>query len=167
MSLFFRQLLLKWKTKQKKNFKKGSSAWSTHHETQVSSRFPIISKLITRLVSSPAVSSPSERSFSTTRRIEKGDRNRLSEKMTEMLSFINVNMRARIPKVPISWADLEKALYSNQIQLPDLDEPSILELSNGDIDDDSDIFDPPIAAIIIKTTSQGWCRFRDLLNLFK
>ena len=90
---------------------KESSPWQPHHEQELTSRFPIISALRSRLASSPMVSSTSERSFSTTRRIEAKDRNRLSEQTTEMLTLINSNMRSRLPKVPLSWNDIEKALY--------------------------------------------------------
>ncbi len=85
------------------------------------------------------MSSPSERSFSTTRRIEKGDRNRLSEKSTEMLSFININTRPKTPKVPILWKDIHKALYTSNRSLLQDDQAFIMEISNGDNNEESEI----------------------------
>lgn len=93
-------------------FCKGTPTWDKEVQFAVTSRFPIVSRLMQRLVSSPAVSSASERFFSTTRRIERGDRNRLSNSATEMLSFINLNVKSKVPKMPLQWEDIQNALQS-------------------------------------------------------
>ena len=71
-----------------------------------------LQKLRSRLLSSPAVSSSSERAFSALRRIETSDRNRLSERHTEMLAFLNANLRSRSAKTALSWDDFQKVFDS-------------------------------------------------------
>jgi len=75
--------------------------------------FPILANIRDQVIGSPAVSSGSERGFSTTRRIESADRNRMSERTTEMLTFINLNMRPKTPKIPMKWEDIQVALNPN------------------------------------------------------
>ena len=102
-----------------------SVPWTPHKDAQALLRFPLVSKIRTRLTNSPAVSSSSERGFSTTRRIETKDRNRLSEQTTEMLTFINLNMRSKTPKSPLVWQDFEKAILADDRSSLDIIIPSV------------------------------------------
>jgi hypothetical protein len=89
---------------------KTARPWTDKEEALTQTQFPLLAKLRSRLLSSPAVSSASERGFSLTRRIETPSRNRLSESTTEMLSFVHMNTRPKAAKEPISWRDIQKAL---------------------------------------------------------
>ena len=87
-------------------------AWGSAQEDFVNRNFFNLQKLRSRLLSSPAVSSSSERAFSALRRIETSDRNRLSERHTEMLAFLNANLRSRSAKTALSWDDFQKVFDS-------------------------------------------------------
>lgn len=89
---------------------KTARPWTDKEEALTQTQFPLLAKLRSRLLSSPAVSSASERGFSLTRRIETPSRNRLSESTTEMLSFVHMNTRPKAAKEPISWREIQKAL---------------------------------------------------------
>ena len=87
------------------------------------------------------VSSSSERGFSTTRRIETGERNRLSEQTTEMLTFVNLNMRSKTRKSALLWKDIEEAVYSTDRS--SLDDVSILPPpEEEELEDVGSIIDP-------------------------
>ena len=122
------------------SFCKSSHPWTRDHEIQSCVRFPLIAKFRQRLISSPIVSSSSERGFSVTRRIETGERNRLSEKTTEMLSFIHLNMRSKIRKEELLWKDIEQAIYSHDRSL--LDDPSTVPPTNEE--EEPEVLEPII-----------------------
>ena len=115
-------------------FCKSTRNWGVDQENHVSTAFPLLSKIRMRLITSPAVSSSSERGFSTIRRIETTDRNRLSERTTEMLAFLNINLRTKIRKTHFVWIDIEKALYPNESLIQSMLQNDVDETAAAEID---------------------------------
>ena len=111
------------------------SKWGPEQESYLDLHFPHLSSIRKRLISSPAVSSVSERSFSTTRRIETPVRNRIDPSITEKLTFININMRPKTPKTPIGWEDIKHAINNDS-------DRSRLNVDIDELRDDDDPLPP-------------------------
>jgi len=124
--------------------------WGPDQEKSIASQFPLLSRLRKRLISSPATSSSSERGFSTTRRIETSDRNRLSERTTEALTFLHLNLRPKEPKEPILWEHIDRAL--NPQDRSRLNADLVLSLSDSSEGDHQPSITAPSPEI---STAQG------------